>query len=96
VREKKFFRYRVTDNGRRSDLTSLRTDIIAWESAMSRKRRSDFFQADFFRRTLDGGDGEKNIESRAVRATDGKTSDNDRLVPRACGESHISDPSREQ
>jgi len=64
---------------------------------MSRKRRSDFFQADFYRRTLDGTDGEKNIESRAVRATDGrKTSDNDRLVPRACGESHISDPSREQ
>ncbi|EZA53373.1 hypothetical protein X777_06454 [Ooceraea biroi] len=66
------------------DLT-LRTDIIAWESAISRKRRSDFFQSDFFRHMWMGV-----MEKRISRVN------NDRLVPRACGKSHISDPSREQ
>ncbi|KYM96352.1 hypothetical protein ALC62_13003 [Cyphomyrmex costatus] len=64
---------------------TLRTDIIAWESAISRKRHS-FFQDDFSRRA-----------GRRTRRKD--LVNNDRLMSplplsRACGGFHISDLSR--
>ncbi|EGI64637.1 hypothetical protein G5I_06826 [Acromyrmex echinatior] len=78
------------------DLT-LRTDIIAWESAISRKQHS-FFQDDFSRRA--GGDDEMKRISRVARRTRRKDLvNNDRLMSPlllsyACGGFHISDPSR--
>jgi len=78
------------------DLT-LRTDIIAWESAISRKQHS-FFQDDFSRRA--GGDDEMKRISRVARRTHRKDLvNNNRLMSPlplscACGGFHISDPSR--
>ncbi|KYQ57157.1 hypothetical protein ALC60_03823 [Trachymyrmex zeteki] len=77
---------------------TLRTDIIAWESAISRKQHS-FFQDDFTRRA--GGDDEMKKISRVARRTRRKDLvNNDRLMSPlplscACGGFHISDPSRE-